>query len=82
MGEMLLVRLLDTLSPLEDNKAALYVIDLVQSLFLIVHSKYNDDVSFNNALQSYNSKISMLSLNCLSITCSAKFDKYKLLLMM
>ena len=61
-GEMLLLRLLDTLSPLEDNEAD--VIDLVQSLFLILHSKYNDDVSFNNALQSYNSKISMLSLNC------------------
>ena len=62
-----LVHLLDTLSPLEDNEA-----DVIE------HSKYYDDVDFNNALQSYNSKISMLSLNCQSI--SAKFDKFKLFL--
>ena len=59
-----LVHLLDTL---EDNEA-----DVIE------HSKYYDDVDFNNALQSYNSKISMLSLNCQSI--SAKFDKFKLFL--
>ena len=62
-----LVHLLDTLSPLEDNEA-----DVIE------HSKYYDDVDFNNALQSYNSKISMLSLNCQSI--SVKFDKFKLFL--
>ena len=65
--ENALVHLLDTLSPLEDNEA-----DVIE------HSKYYDDVDFNNALQSYNSKISMLSLNCQSI--SAKFDKFKLFL--
>ena len=62
-----LVHLLATLSPLEDNEA-----DVIE------HSKYYDNVDFNNALQSYNSKISMLSLNCQSI--SAKYDKFKLFL--
>ena len=62
-----LVHLLDAISPQEDNEA-----DIIE------HSKYYDDIDFNNALQSYNSKISMLSLNCQSI--SAKFDKLKLFL--
>ena len=62
-----LVHLLDAISPQEENEA-----DIIE------HSKYYDDIDFNNALQSYNSKISMLSLNCQSI--SAKFDKLKLFL--
>ena len=62
-----LVHLLDAISPQEENEA-----DIIE------HSKYYDDIDFNNALQSYNSKISMLSLNCESI--SAKFDKLKLFL--
>ena len=62
-----LVHLLDAISPQEENEAD-----------IIKHSKYYDDIDFNNALQSYNSKISMLSLNCQSI--SAKFDKLKLFL--
>ena len=62
-----LVHLLDAISPQEENEA-----DIIE------HSKYYDDKDFNNALQSYNSKISMLSLNCQSI--SAKFDKLKLFL--
>ena len=47
-----LVHLLDAISPQEENEAN-----------IIEHSKYYDDIDFNNALQSYNSKISMLSLN-------------------
>ena len=62
-----LVHLLDAISPQEENEA-----DIIE------HSKYYDDIDFNNALQSYNSKISMLSLNCQSI--SAKFDKLQLFL--
>ena len=62
-----LVHLLDAISPQEENEA-----DIIE------HSKYYDDKDFINALQSYNSKISMLSLNCQSI--SAKFDKMKLFL--
>ena len=62
-----LVHLLDAISPQEENE-----VDIIE------HSKYYDDKDFNNALQSYNSKISMLSLNCQSI--SAKFDKLKLFL--
>ena len=62
-----LVHLLNAISPQEENEA-----DIIE------HSKYYDDIDFNNALQSYNSKISMLSLNCQSI--SAKFDKLKLFL--
>ena len=62
-----MVHLLDAISPQEENEA-----DIIE------HSKYYDDIDFNNALQSYNSKISMLSLNCQSI--SAKFDKLKLFL--
>ena len=60
-----LLHLLDAISPQEENEAN-----------IIEHSKYYDDIDFNNALQSYNSKISMLSLNCQSI--SAKFHKLKL----
>ena len=60
-----LVHLLHAISPQEENEA-----DIIE------HSKYYDDKDFNNALQSYDSKISMLSLNCQSI--SAKFDKLKL----
>ena len=52
-----LVHLLDAISPQEENEA-----DIIE------HSKYYDDKDFNNALQSYNSKISMLSLNCQSIS--------------
>ena len=63
-----LVHLLDAIySPQEENGT-----DIIE------HSKYYDDIDFNNALQSYNSKISMLILNCQSI--SAKFDKLKLFL--
>ena len=63
--ENALVNLLDAIRPQEENEA-----DIIE------HSKYYDDIDFNNALQSYNSKISMLSLNCQSI--SAKFDELKL----
>ena len=45
---------------------------------LIEHSKYYGDTEFEHALQQYNSKISMLGINCLSI--NAKFDKLKLFL--
>ena len=62
-----LVHLLDAIISQEENEA-----DIIE------HSKYYDDIDFNNALQSYNGKISMLSLNCQSI--SAKFDKLKLFL--
>ena len=59
-----LVYLLDAISPQEENEA-----DTIE------HSKYYEDKDCNNALQSHNSKISMSSLNCQSI--SAKFDKLK-----
>ena len=39
---------------------------------LIEHSKYYRDIEFEYALQQYNSKMSILSINCQSI--NAKFD--------
>ena len=51
--------------------------DLENETTLIEHSKYYDDTEFEHA-QQYNSKISMLSINCQSI--NAKFDKLKLFL--
>ena len=45
---------------------------------IIEQSKYYDDTDFKDALQQYNSKISILSLNCQSI--NAKYDKLKLFL--
>ena len=52
--------------------------EIENEITLIEHSKYYNDVEFKNVLQNANSKISMLSLNCQSI--SAKFDKLKLFL--
>ena len=60
-----LSHLLDHISPEIENETT-----------LIEHSKYYNE--FKNVLQTTNSKISMLSLNCQSI--NAKFDKLKLLL--
>ena len=57
-----LVHLLDAIIHQEENEA-----DIIE------HSKYYDDIDFNNAFQSYNGKISMLSKNCQSTR--AKFDK-------
>ena len=45
---------------------------------LIEHSSYYGDAEFEHALQQYNSKISILSINCQSL--NAKFDKFKLFL--
>ena len=45
---------------------------------LIEHSSYYGDAEFEHALQQYNSKISILSINCQSL--NAKFDKLKLFL--
>ena len=63
-----LLHLLDAISPQQEENEA----DIIE------HLKYYDDLDFHNALQLYNSKISMLCLNCQSI--SAKFDKLKLFL--
>ena len=62
-----LSHLLDHISPEIENETT-----------LIKNLKYYNDVEFKNVLQNTNSKISMLSLNCQSIT--AKFDKLKLFL--
>ena len=43
---------------------------------LIEHSKYYGDAEFEHAHQQYNSKISILSINCQSL--NAKFDKLKI----
>ena len=45
---------------------------------IIEQPNYYDDVEFKNALQRFESKISLLSLNGQSI--NAKFDKLKLFL--
>ena len=62
-----LSHLLETISP-----------DMEDESNIIEESKYYDDTDFKDALQQYNSKISILSLNCQSI--NAKYDKLKLFL--
>ena len=57
-----LSHLIDAISPDSENEST-----------LIEHSKYYGDAEFEHALQQYNSKISMLSINCQSI--NAKFHK-------
>ena len=52
--------------------------DMEDESNIIEESKYYDDTDFKDALQQYNSKISILSLNCQSI--NAKYDKLKLFL--
>ena len=52
--------------------------DMEDESNIIEQSKYYDDTDFKDALQQYNSKISILSLNCQSI--NAKYDKLKLFL--
>ena len=59
--------LLDAIGPSAENES-----DLIE------HSKYYDDHEFKSVLQKFNSKISILSLNCQSI--NAKFDKIKIFL--
>ena len=62
-----LSHLLETISP-----------DMEDESNIIEESKYYDDTDFKDALQQYNSKISILSLNYQSI--NAKCDKLKLFL--
>ena len=62
-----LSHLLETISP-----------DMKDESNIIEESKYYDDTDFKDALQQYNSKISILSLNFQSI--NAKYDKLKLFL--
>ena len=59
--------LLDAIGPSAENES-----DLIEQ------SKYYDDHEFKSVLQKFNSKISILSLNCQSI--NAKFDKIKIFL--
>ena len=59
--------LLDAIGPSIENES-----DLIEQ------SKYYDDHEFKSVLQKFNSKISILSLNCQSI--NAKFDKIKIFL--
>ena len=60
-----LSHLLETISP-----------DMEDVSNIIEESKYYDDTDFKDALQQYNSKISILSLNCQSI--NAKYNKLKI----
>ena len=66
-GKNSLTHLLDQISPEIENETD-----------LIKHSKYYNYIDFKNVLYNAKSKISMLSLNCQSI--SAKFDKLNLFL--
>ena len=59
--------LLDAICPSAENES-----DLIEQ------SKYYDDHEFKSVLQKFNSKISILNLNCQSI--NAKFDKIKIFL--
>ena len=59
-----LSHLLETISP-----------DMEDESNIIEESKYYDDTDFKDALQQYNSKISILSLNCQSIN-SIQFNSY------
>ena len=62
-----LSHLINAMSPDSENEST-----------LIEHSSYYGDAEFEHALQQYNSKISILSINCQSL--NAKFDKLKLFL--
>ena len=62
-----LSHLLETISP-----------DMEDESNIIERSKFYDDTDFKDALQQYNSKISILSLSCKSI--NAKYGKLKLFL--
>ena len=59
--------LLDAIGPSVENES-----DLIEQ------SKFYDEHEFKSVLQKFNSKISILSLNCQSI--NAKFDKIKIFL--
>ena len=62
-----LSHLINAMSPDSENKST-----------LIGHSRYYCNAEFKHALQQYDSKISILSINCQSL--NAKFDKLKLFL--
>ena len=62
-----LSHLINAMSPDSENEST-----------LIEHSSYYGDAEFEHALQQYNSKISILSINYQSL--NAKFDKFKLFL--
>ena len=62
-----LSHLIDAISPDSENEST-----------LIEQSKYYGDTEFEHALQQYNGKISMLSINCQGI--DVKFDKLNLFL--